>query len=250
MSGWIKLHRKFLTWEWIEDSNMVSLFIYLLLRANHESNNWKGVGVERGQVIFGRKQASKTLGISEKSIRTCMIRLKSANQLAIKTTNKFSLVTIVNFDEYQESTEETASKTASKRANERPANGQQTATLKEYKEVKKESTSGRARLYVDFVNLTFKRKYHCTTKVIGNFTARIKDYPPEVLKQVVDNVKASKFHQDSNFSYADPAFLLRTSTIEKYKHGPIVHNPSNNHTPEPKSGQKYNEETNLYTEFQ
>ena len=101
--GWIKLHRKFRDWEWHQDPNMVSLFIYLLLEANHEQNRWKGIVVERGQVVFGRKKASLHTGISERSIRTCIERLKSTNELTIKSTNKYSIITLCNYNKYQTS---------------------------------------------------------------------------------------------------------------------------------------------------
>ena len=73
--GWIKLHRKFLEWEWFELSGMVKIFVYFLLKANHKSNNWKGIKLERGQFITGRKKISTELGMSEQQVRTCIERL-------------------------------------------------------------------------------------------------------------------------------------------------------------------------------
>lgn len=101
MEGWIKLHRKTLTWEWFRDSQTVHLFIYLLLSANHEDRKWKGITVKRGQLITGRNALSEATGISVRSIRTCLNKLKSTNELTIKTTNKFSIITICNYEEYQ-----------------------------------------------------------------------------------------------------------------------------------------------------
>jgi len=99
--GWIKLHRKFSDWEWYQDSKMVHLFIHLLIIANHKDNNWQGVEIKRGQLITGRKKLSEETGISEQSIRTCLNKLKMTNELTIKSTNKYSIITICNYDKYQ-----------------------------------------------------------------------------------------------------------------------------------------------------
>ena len=101
MNGWIKIHRKITEWEWFNDSKTVHLFLYLLAKANFEPKKWRGVQVERGQLIFGRRQASKDTNISERGIRTCIERLKSTHEIAIKTTNKYSIITICKFEDYQ-----------------------------------------------------------------------------------------------------------------------------------------------------
>jgi hypothetical protein len=36
MSGWIKIHRSILEWEWYEDTNTFRLFMHLILKANHK----------------------------------------------------------------------------------------------------------------------------------------------------------------------------------------------------------------------
>ena len=45
-TGWIKLHRKFLKWEWYSDINTKSLFLHLLLTANHKDKQWQGITVK------------------------------------------------------------------------------------------------------------------------------------------------------------------------------------------------------------
>ena len=101
MEGWIKLHRKFCGWEWFNISEMVHLFIYLLINANHEDGNWRGISIKRGQIITGRNSLSENTGISSQTIRTCLSRLKSTNEITIKSTNKYSIITITKYDDYQ-----------------------------------------------------------------------------------------------------------------------------------------------------
>lgn len=100
-NGWIKLHRKLKNWEWYHDSKMVHLFVHLLLSANHEDNKWQGIVIKRGQLITGRHKLHEGTGISEQSIRTCLTRLKSTNEITITPTNKNSIITLVNYEQYQ-----------------------------------------------------------------------------------------------------------------------------------------------------
>ena len=136
MDGWIKLHRKLLEWEWYRDSNTLHLFLHLLLQANHQPTRWRGLPIEQGQVLTGRHLLSKQTGLSERSIRTSLTRLKTTNELTIKTTSRFSIITIVKYNEYQIKDKQTTNKTTSKTTNERPANDQQTTTSKNDKNVK------------------------------------------------------------------------------------------------------------------
>jgi hypothetical protein len=101
MQGWIKLHRKLIEWEWFHQPEMLLVFIYLLLKANHQDGNWQGVPVKKGQLITGRKRLSEETGLSEQKIRGCLNRLKSTSDITIKPTNRFSLITICNYCTYQ-----------------------------------------------------------------------------------------------------------------------------------------------------
>jgi len=99
--GWIKLHRRFLDWEWFTTPNMVRLFTFLLVAANHEDGRWQGVEVKRGQLVTGRQSLSAKTGISERSIRTCLARLEQTGEITQKSTNKFSIITVCKYSDYQ-----------------------------------------------------------------------------------------------------------------------------------------------------
>jgi hypothetical protein len=101
MEGFAVFHRKMVEWQWYTDSNTFRLFFHLILMANHKENNWKNINVKRGQIVTGRKSLAKELKLSEQQIRTSIDKLISTNEITIKPTNKFTLVTIVNYDLYQ-----------------------------------------------------------------------------------------------------------------------------------------------------
>ena len=140
MIGWVKVHRKLIEWEWFNDSKMVHLFMYLLVSANHKDGNFQGQEVKRGQFITGRNKISSITGISNQSIRTCLKRLESTNEITIKSTNKNSLITLLRYDLYQ--SEETTNQQPNKQiTNDQPATNQQLTTNKNVKnETMKESS--------------------------------------------------------------------------------------------------------------
>lgn len=90
-----------LDWEWYGDSTTKDVLLHLILTANHRDGRWKGVDIKRGEVITGRKELSKILGFTERQIRTALTKLKSTNELTIKTTNRFSLIKVNKYEDYQ-----------------------------------------------------------------------------------------------------------------------------------------------------
>lgn len=130
--GYIKLHRKFTKWGWYEDPNTKAVFIHLLLTASWEECEFRGYKIKPGQVVTGLFRLSKDLKMSVRSVRTALEHLKSTNEITIKSTNKFSIITIENWGKYQLVEFETTSKTTSKTTNDR----QTTDNIKESKEYK------------------------------------------------------------------------------------------------------------------
>ena len=113
--GWIKLFRKFTEWRWYGDANTKVVFLHLLLTANYEDKEWRGKVIKRGQVVVGRKALAETLRLSERNIRTALDKLESTHEISRQTTNKFTIVTICKYEQYQQVDE-----------SERPTNDQQT----------------------------------------------------------------------------------------------------------------------------
>lgn len=101
MSGWIKLHRKIKGWEWYSDTNTFRLFVHLLISANHKSNRWMGNNITRGQLATGYYALSKDTGLSLSQLRTSIYKLKLTSEIAVKTYNKFSIITVLKYDDYQ-----------------------------------------------------------------------------------------------------------------------------------------------------
>ena len=101
MEGWIKLHRQILDWEWYNDINVKVLFLHLLLTANYEDKKWQGTIIKRGQLVTSRQHLAEQTGLSEQQVRTAIDKLKSTNNITTKSTNKYTTITIENYELYQ-----------------------------------------------------------------------------------------------------------------------------------------------------
>jgi len=132
-NGWIKLHRQFLDWEWYDDMNTKCLFLHLMLKANHKDKKYRGTLIKRGQLLTGREVLSNETGLSQQQIRTCLTKLKSTNDITIKSTSKGTLVTVDNYDVYQGDDSESTSKSTNTLTNNQPTSNQQSTTNKNVK---------------------------------------------------------------------------------------------------------------------
>ena len=101
MSWYVPIHRKIIDWERYTDVPTKTLFIHLLLRANHSVGKWKWITINPWQLITWRKELSKHTGLSEQQIRTSIKKLKSTSEITSTSTSKFSLITLCNWDTYR-----------------------------------------------------------------------------------------------------------------------------------------------------
>ena len=80
-TGWIKIYRSLLYWEWADVPEMVALWVRLIIRATHEDSQWHGVTISRGQLVTTTAKLAAESGLSVKQVRTCLDRLKESGQI-------------------------------------------------------------------------------------------------------------------------------------------------------------------------
>lgn len=130
--GYIKLHRSLLDWEWWSDINTTRLFMYLLIAANYKPKKWQGKTIKRGQLVTSVAALSEATGLSIQEVRTALNHLKSTREITIKSTNKYTLVTVENYSKYQDVPDE------SNKQNNTPPNNPATINQQQLKNVKKD----------------------------------------------------------------------------------------------------------------
>jgi len=113
---------------------MVALWVHLLINANWEDGEWRGMEVKRGQLITSVHSLSVETGLSVSQVRTCLNRLRDSKQIVIETTKQMTKITICNYDNYQ-SLPDDESQTNRKRDSKRNSNqiAREIATNKEDK---------------------------------------------------------------------------------------------------------------------
>nr|DAQ21862.1 MAG TPA: replisome organizer [Caudoviricetes sp.] len=140
MASWIKIFRELLQWEWFQKAEMVQLFIYLLLKASCTDKQWQGMTVKRGQLVTSNATMRQDLRLSEQQIRTCIKRLISTGEITYKSTNRYVVITICNYDKYQEIgnpiNEQNNVQTNNQSTNEQRAINEQSTTSKEVKNIR------------------------------------------------------------------------------------------------------------------
>lgn len=143
MNGYIKLFRQMTEWEWYKEPNTKAVFLHLLIMANHSPGRWQGIKIDRGQHLTSIKKLAEETGLSSKNVRTALNHLKATNEVAIKTANRWTLVTIENYDKYQgddsEGGKQSGKQSGKQVANRWQTSGKQVATNKKDKEEKEES---------------------------------------------------------------------------------------------------------------
>lgn len=98
---WIKAYTSLLDWEFFFDPLILRTWIYLLLKANHKDVVWRGVDVKRGELVTSLSTLSRDLRMSVMQMRRVLTTIKTAGHITIKSTNKYRIITVCEYDIYQ-----------------------------------------------------------------------------------------------------------------------------------------------------
>jgi len=104
-NGYIALHRQLLENPLSNKPNYLAVWIYLLLKANYKAKkiiwNNKSIELKPGQFIGSILQISKHFSISTGTVSYILNYFESEGMLKRKSTKKFTLFEIRNYDKYQ-----------------------------------------------------------------------------------------------------------------------------------------------------
>lgn len=103
-NGFIKLYRSLVSWEWYSDIITSRVFIHLLLTVNFEDIQWQGITIKRGERVYSFASLSDEIGITVQQLRSALKRLTITNEITSRSTTKYSVVTVKNYDRYQGAT--------------------------------------------------------------------------------------------------------------------------------------------------
>lgn len=143
--GYIKLYRKFVTWEWYDDINTSRLFLHLLFTVNWQDKKWHGVDVKRGSVITSLSKLSDETGLTLDQVRGSLAKLISTNEITKQTTNRYTIISVVKYNDYQvndkDNPKQNTTQLTKQAPNEPQTDPTQTPTTKEFKELKEDNNT-------------------------------------------------------------------------------------------------------------
>lgn len=123
-NGFIQLHRKTLESAVFQDPGVFQMWVYCLCKATYKDRQFlhgnEVINLKPGEFVTGRKVLAESLGCSERNIRTRLSTLQQLGNICIKSTNKYSKISVVNWDYYQQNSQ--------KVTNNRPTTDQQLTT--------------------------------------------------------------------------------------------------------------------------
>jgi hypothetical protein len=139
--GYVKLYRKLLTSPTFDNPAMLKVFIWCLLKATRQERE-QVVGLQiahlvPGQFIFGRVKDAEELKMHPSSLYRIIQRLEMLGNLNINSNSKFSVITVANWELYQDEYENLNINSNSKRTTDE----QQMNTNKKVKKVENSITS-------------------------------------------------------------------------------------------------------------
>lgn len=215
MQGWIKVFRQIKKKGWYLDSHYVHLWLHLLINSNHSRKEFLFNGkihvCERGQFLTGRNKLSQETGINSSKIERILKCFESEHQIEQQKTNKNRLITILNYNEYQDSEQQSEQQVNNKRT----TSEQQVNTNNNNNNNKKNVKNDKEK-YAEFVTMK-KNEYETLTNEFG------KKGTKEII-EILNNYKGS-----SGKNYKSDYMAIRNWVIKRWeKEHPTWNNKENN----------------------
>jgi hypothetical protein len=140
--GYVKVWRKLEDSGILQDQGACQFFLWAMFKATHKQRKQiignQVVHLRAGQFISGRNVAATELGISPSKFARTLEKMKMLEFVDTKPNNKFTIITIVNWDTYQSEQAQSGQQTGQQTDSKRTASEQQTDTNKKDKKVKNE----------------------------------------------------------------------------------------------------------------
>jgi len=104
--GWVKFHREQFV-NWISKKPFCDgyAWTYLYSQANHKKGmvNFRNeyIEVERGQLLTSKLKLQKIFGWTYRHVENFLLALKNDENIRYRTTNRYIVITVVNYEKYQ-----------------------------------------------------------------------------------------------------------------------------------------------------
>lgn len=132
----IKIDRNIINWRWFQSPKILSVFLWLLIKANIKEGHFKHDAISRGSLATSNAHIAEGCGITISNVRTALSNLEETGEIKRESRNHYQIITIVNYDSYQLDRSKSIEQIATNLDSNSQATRKQIATIKEYKNIK------------------------------------------------------------------------------------------------------------------
>lgn len=101
--GFIKIDRQILEWRYHDCYYAFTIWMHVLLLANWTDGYFKGNPIKRGELVTSINNLMLVTGIkSDNTIRKWLKIFENEKMITLKSTNKYTHISIVNYDKFQD----------------------------------------------------------------------------------------------------------------------------------------------------
>lgn len=229
--GFILLSRNILDSDVFASQKLLKIWVWCLCKANFKDKTiplkvGKGetiLNIKRGSFVFGRYKAEDELFIDGSTIYKSIKKLEEMEMIKINSNNQYSIITINNYDTYQDN------KSYKVTSKEQPSNNQVTPkeqpsnttnTLNKDNTLNNENNIEPINWpeLLSFFNKVFNKKCRVVTESAKRqFNARLKQkYTKQDIVNAIINISKTQYHIDTNFQHVTLEFISRPDKFEKY----------------------------------
>lgn len=100
-TGFIVLDRKILDWRYQDSPTAFAIWIHILLMANWKDGYFLGEMIPRGSLATSYAHLADDIGVDPKTLRKWLDRFESAGMIERKSTNRFTIIKVLNYSTFQ-----------------------------------------------------------------------------------------------------------------------------------------------------
>jgi len=97
----VKLDRNIINWRWFQNSKILHVFLWLLLKANIKEGHFEKDTIGRGSLVTSNAHIAQACGLTIDNVRTALANLENTGEITRVIRNRYQIITVSNYEAYQ-----------------------------------------------------------------------------------------------------------------------------------------------------
>ena len=103
--GFVKLYRDYGDRIWSSDPNTIAVLVHCLWMANYREQSFNGRIIPVGSFVTSLDSMERHTGVTKRGIRTALKRLKDDTIIDIETTQRYTIISVLDYSNLQDESE-------------------------------------------------------------------------------------------------------------------------------------------------